>query len=386
MSRSAELAAWIESCPTAAELCKQVEYLAPELKNELLIEALQHFEIAKEYERTDAEIAILTKSHRTNMALRAYCRMPDVRNTIHLELPGWNSGNTPSVNVIDTSALFGVFSSGRAAKRRMLNRETIFARSNARISYTGEELFQADWDVLHMLLCMSDGTFNKRIRVRPIDVLKRLQMPPKGCNYDMLMETVVRLRHAALDIVVFDQDGNRRYAVGRPDVKGGWGKKAAITSVNLIKDLIWIRGNDMYFELDSRLMRLFGNNEYGLIDWETRLSINKNELAKKLQCLFSGQQRNRQFHNIEKIRQLCGLASKMNQFMHLLTKALNELMRVGAIQAYWISRMERGHPEKRVLAIWKTSFPSKSEPVPDFEGRPGKLVCGQVQIEDGTPV
>lgn len=383
MSRSAELAAWIESCSTAKELSSQIELLAPELKNELLTEALQHYEIAEEYERGEVSFS---KNFRTHTALRAYCRLPDIRNSVHLDLPGWNSGNTPSVNVIDTSALFGVFSSGRAAKRRMLNRETIFARSNARICYTGEELFQSDWDVLHMLLCMSDGTFNKRICVRPIDVMKRLQMPPSGFNYDLLMTTMVRLRHAALDIEVFDQDGKKRFAVGRPDVKGGWSKKAVITSVNLIKDLIWIRGNDIYFELDSRLMRLIGNNEYGLIDWETRLNINKNELAKKLQCLFSGQKQNRQFHNIEKLRQLCGLESPMKTFIMLLTKALNELMRVGAIQAYWISRMERGHPEKRVLAIWKTSFPSESEPVPDFEGRPGKLVCGQVQIEDGTPV
>ena len=76
-------------------------------------------------------------------------------------------------------------------------------------------------------------------------------------------------------------------------------------NLTLLGHYSWRRGYLISYSLDARLSMLFGNFEYGLVDWETRNRMGKNEMAKKLQCLFSGQKANQQFHKAAKVRDLC---------------------------------------------------------------------------------
>ena len=58
----------------------------------------------------------------------------------------------------------------------------------------------------------------------------------------------------------------------------------------------------------------------------------------------------------------------MKAFTRQLKKALDELIRVGVIKAYWISMPPKGQSEDKRLYIWKNQLPTKLEPIPKGNG------------------
>lgn len=365
--RTPELVDWINSLSKNPDEIKQKVLAMPKkLKNELLEEALLRNPKLKQ--GLDKSDDVVPSSVREIDALLQYCKTPEIfKDNFELTLDGWNSGNVPSSNIIDTSSLFAVLTPSSEKERPFFRKEVLFARQNTTIVYTGELLFQFDWDVFHALICLSHGKFDTITSVQPTAILELLGLPRNGRVYDLLEASLDRLSKAFISITrVYPDD---KYPTMKIGVPGQSGRKDR-DNLTLIDHYSWRRGFVVRYSLDARLTMLFGNFEYGLIDWKTRNMIGKNEMAKKLQCLFAGQKANQQFHKVAKIRELCRVSAGMAHFTSLLEKALTILVEIGAIKAFWIEKPKKGLAEEKILCIWKNTCPSKSGQNPG--GRRGK--------------
>lgn len=378
--RSKGLQSWIDERKTPDNIKADLINLPEALRQELLAEALKDWEIRESY---DSSEGVLDRRARELIALSSFCARPEILGPVPLRLDGLNDGNAPSSNILDTSALFCVFSNKRSGLSRPVLRNVVVAsRETTKIVYCGQELYQFDWDVLHCLLCFSKDCFNGICVVKPIDVLKKIGLRPTGPAYDALWESLRRLFEASLWVENTPKTGKNRFVLGKPTGKS---QRMSFLGVRLIDSLYWNRGQELSFSLDSRLIKLYGNHEYGLVDWERRRSLGRNELAKKLQCLFAGQQSNQQFHRVDKIISICGVSSSAKRFIQSLTAALQALIKNGIICAYWISRPARGDGANRVLCIWQKKAPEATEAI--FQ-KPGSYFdgCGSVgETPQNTP-
>lgn len=362
MQRSDALNEWIAKHSTSEGLIEDLPNLSPSLKKELLREALElNIDIRQNYENRDGSV----KAIRDQIALVAYCKTKEVFGNVSLDIPLLNSTNTLSFNILDNSSLFGVFIPN-IQERRYFRNEVLACRKNVAIEYTGQALYQFDWDVFHMLITLAQGDFSKAHTTTPSEILHRLGLTAGGENYVRLEQTMIRLYETGLYIHRLDADGQDVVVVGR--------KMAALSpsqrnykTMRLIQNYSWFRGLEISFELDPQIRSLVGHNEYGLIDWESRKKLQKNDLAKKLQALFSGHE-NMQNHSLAKLKEWSGLSSEWKEFSRQLKKALNELIRYDIIHSYWLYKPSRGEIEKRYLRIWRKKPPSGQEPIPKEKG------------------
>lgn len=360
-TRSRELADWVRG-KSPDELVRGIASMPKKLRKELFAEAMRDDRVVAVY-NMELPVGFDSQSRET-IALKKYCQLPEVYGFVPLELPGMNTGNVPSSNIIDTSSLFGV-QQKRLPERPHFNHHVIYSRNGTIIEYSGDALYQLDWNVLNCLICLSKDGFNKVHTVKPREILRILGLQDHGHEYDMLFESIRRLREAYVYVENNSAKGNNTMRLGCP----GSSKHKTATGLNLVAHFVWHRGLDLQFALDMRLVRLFGNSEYGLIDWQQRHQIRHNELAMKLQCLLSGQKANQQFHSVGKIRALTGLNAEFAQFVRQLKKALGELMANGIIVAYWISKPKKGEGlEKKMICVWRKDGPSSKEPVPTARG------------------
>lgn len=362
MQRSKELSEWISKHSNSEELIEDLPNLPTALKKELLNEALELNPVIRtNYENREDSI----KSVRERIALIAYCKTKEVFGDIGLDIPLLNNDNTVSFNILDTSSLFCVFIPN-TQERRYCRNEVLACRKNVAIEYTGEVLYQFDWDVFHMLITIAEGDFSHSHRTTPAEMLRRLGMTAGGENYDRLERTLARLYETGLYIHRQDDEGNPNVIIGRKMPAHSSSQKNYKT-MRLIQNYSWFRGLEIQFELDPQIRSLIGHNEYGLVDWETRNKLQKNDLAKKLQALFSGHE-NMQNHKLVKLKEWCRLGSNLTVFSKQVKRALDELVKHDVIHSYWLYKPRRGELEKRYLRIWRKKGPSAKEPVPKERG------------------
>lgn len=362
MQRSKELSEWISKHSNSEELIEDLPNLPTALKKELLNEALELNPVIRtNYENREDSI----KSVRERIALIAYCKTKEVFGDIGLDITLLNNDNTVSFNILDTSSLFCVFIPN-TQERHYCRNEVLACRKNVAIEYTGEVLYQFDWDVFHMLITIAGGDFSHSHRTTPAEMLRRLGMTAGGENYDRLERTLARLYETGLYIHRQDDEGDPNVIIGRKMPAHSSSQKNYKT-MRLIQNYSWFRGLEIQFELDPQIRSLIGHNEYGLVDWETRNKLQKNDLAKKLQALFSGHE-NMQNHKLVKLKEWCRLGSNLTVFSKQVKRALDELVKHDVIHSYWLYKPRRGELEKRYLRIWRKKGPSAKEPVPKERG------------------
>ena len=359
--RSPELQQWIKSKPTAEIASDTIDELPPVLRKELLQEALKECEINQTYE-TARHLGKDSQKWREDMALRSFCKLPQFRGSVALDLPGWNDGNTPTSNIVSNSGLFGVQTSQNSGEKRpYLRNAQIACRANVAIKYKGEKLYQFDWDVWHQLICISRNNLGVPHSVDCRELLRRMGLTGTGPNIASLKQTIVRLRAAYIYVEYNSKSGKNTFKIGSTRVKDFQ------AGLNLVADHIWLDGH-ISFTLDYRLCRLFGNREYGLVDWEKRKKLKRNDLAKWLQNYYSSQSSNQQFDRVDRLKLLTGLTSSIKDFTRLLENALNLLLQHEVIRAYWISKPKRGCLEERSICIWRDIPPASSDEIPATKG------------------
>ncbi len=281
-----------------------------------------------------------------------------------LALKGMTDTLLPSVK-IGTSSLFGVSGPSHKGNRPLLHNHAVVNSCGVKILYSGEQLFQSDWDVMHMLIRLSRDAFDRPHSVLPSEFLKSLNQPDNGHYYNLLEKSLNRLREACLHITV---EG------GRPAHQSDSGKESRCktpTDLNLIKEVVWCRSGSpskLSFVIDRRIAMLFETTGCDRILDEQRWRLHSNELAKKILNLISNQRSSCQHLSMAKLLDLSCLRGDMAHFTPQVIRAMQVLIDSGAVAAFWLSRPPRGQSNRKILVVWKKGGGSRREPIPGGKG------------------
>lgn len=353
-NRTKELQDWITSCGSKEVIKERLRELSPKLRKELYEEAMCDDRVCAEFETCIGYCPIKIQEM---LVLEAYCKYDDILGWVAMPKKGWNEGNLPSANIVHSSSLFHVQS--KKLPRRTYKNEVMVSRASTFIEYTGEELYQDDLDVLLCLVKLSGNAFGVWQTVSPAIILKMLGKTDCGQSYENLEAILRRLRAGLIFVDHKPQDSESRNSirigVSKADAEntGKRKPKGGFVSLNIVKELIYARGCSIRYVLDPRLVRLFGNNEYGLVDIKKRIALGQGDLAKMLQCLFSGSG-NLQYHNVAKLYAYSGMRGERKKFTQSLIKALNRLKRLGIIFDFSIKKAEWGASDKQVVCVQRT--------------------------------
>ena len=224
------------------------------------------------------------------------------------------------------SALFAPIKRG---KRLMLNNIQIAARADVQITYTGPLLDMADSDVFLALLHIARGMIiqeSERIYFQRGRLLRLLGRCQGKRDYDWLHRSLKRLTAAMLEL-----------------------KAQKISGLHLIDDYDYDpQEGDWYVRLSPRIVRLFAENTFALIEWDQRLALSA-PLAKWLQTYIASHTKGKEHRiSLAHLQAWSGNAEgRARQFRATLAKSLNELQAQGAIVSWELTRGSKGEPQAR---------------------------------------
>ncbi len=238
---------------------------------------------------------------------------------IQLDLFGHCDDDSAAMpNAIARSALFSPIARGR---RRFIDNELIASRKDVKITFTGIQLDMGDADVFMQAIRLAAEQgfldLDTEFQILPYGFLKELgrcckTKPGKG-NLLWLQKSFMRLRKGLLIIETNE----------------------CIFTPSLILDYTYNKTTGTHhLKLDSRIISLFYNEQYGLIDWDKRKNIKKEiSLAKWLQTYIASNAKGQQIISIKKIKKWCGKENRQSsKFRNSLKKALKELEKLKIIK------------------------------------------------------
>jgi hypothetical protein len=252
-----------------------------------------------------------------------------------LWLPGFDIGAMP--NHINRSSLFAPVARGR----RKFHRQTpMVTRSDCVLEYTGEQLDEADADLVMALIYFAQkqplGTPVPLERAR---LLRKIGRATSGQHYDWLHRRIKALTEATLFLEAKKPDGSTRYTIGKT------------ISFRIISSFVYDDKTESYiYTLDPRWVQMFGNREYALIDWDKRLQIGRGQdMAKALQRLFATSSDPVQRYALDWLKDKLEYSGRMRDFRESLLRACAELERLDIIARARIEQSTRGQEQ---LAVW----------------------------------
>ena len=248
-------------------------------------------------------------------------RQPDAKPTPKpakiVRLPLWPAELRTCPSCVLRSALFGVVRRGR---RSYLERQIIAAWANTTIRYTGMRLDQADLDVwLAALHLTRESGLGAPVRTSIGAMLKAMGRTQDGRAYEDFNNTIVRLTGCVVEITA-----NRK-------TYGG----SLIESFERDEDT----GRYVLY-LNPRLVVLFEDEAFALIDWEQRHGLRR-DLSKWLHgYILSHKATPREPHRIglEKLRDLCGSETgELWKFRQQVREAMAELQKTNIVTRWKIT-------------------------------------------------
>ena len=234
-----------------------------------------------------------------------------------VRLPLWPAELRTCPSCVLRSALFGVVRRGR---RSYLERQIIAAWANTTIRYTGMRLDQADLDVwLAALHLTRESGLGAPVRTSIGAMLKAMGRTQDGRAYEDFNNTIVRLTGCVVEITA-----NRK-------TYGG----SLIESFERDEDT----GRYVLY-LNPRLVVLFEDEAFALIDWEQRHGLRR-DLSKWLHgYILSHRATPREPHRIglEKLRDLCGSETgELWKFRQQVREAMAELQKTNIVTRWKIT-------------------------------------------------
>lgn len=192
------------------------------------------------------------------------------RSEHQLSLPFWSDVNRAMPNHIARSSLFTPLKKG---PRPFLDDNLLYSRKDVEITYTGYALDESDADLwMQLLHCFRETSNNESIYFVKSQLIKSLKKRKGSSAYKWLDESLTRLQRGAIKI---ESD---KYTLSTHMIP-----KYAFDKVK----------NTYYLQIDSDIAKLFSNNEFSLLDWEQRLSL-EYDLAKSLHCQISASSNKKQ--------------------------------------------------------------------------------------------
>ena len=253
-------------------------------------------------------------------------------------LPGMEEWVRAMPNHLARSSLFAPVARGR---KKLHNETPLVTRSDCVLTYTGEQLDEAQADVaLQLIYDGRQAPLGVKITFHRRAFLLSIGRTSTGPNYDWLHRTMKAFGKATLIIEARKPNGSTRYHVGS-------------TKLFHILDFEYDEKTEEYsYTLDPRWKTLFGNREYALIDWEKRLQIGRGQdMAKTLQRLIATSSDSPQRYSLTWLQEKMQYEGRMRDFKPALLAACDELIRLEIIVARQIDDSARGSEQ---LTIWVT--------------------------------
>lgn len=251
-------------------------------------------------------------------------------------LPGFDIGAMP--NHLNRSSLIAPIARG---KRKTHSQTVMVTRSDCVLEYSGQQLDEADGDLIMALIAFARPyALGTPVPLNRKELLRKIKPGGIGkTQYEWLHDAIKRLREGVIFLEARKPDGSTRYKIGH------------MHSFSIVKELDYNEETEVYtYMMDPRWMQLFGNREYGLIDFEKRLQIGRNQdMAKTLQRLVATSSDTVQRYALDWLKAKMEYASPMRKFREALAAACAELKRLEIITAHKIEDSTKGKPQ---LALW----------------------------------
>lgn len=254
-----------------------------------------------------------------------------------LFLPGFDIGAMP--NHLNRSSLIAPIARGR----RKFHRQTVMvSRSDCRLEYTGEQLDEADGELIMALIFFarpySMGTSVPLVRA---ELLRKLKRSMGKHDYEWLHRRIRVLTEGTLYVEAKKPDGSTRYMIG------------SSVAFHILSGFNYDEKTETYsFTLDPRWVQMFGNREYSLIDWDKRMLIGRGlDMAKTLQRLVATSADPVQRYSLDWLKGKMEYSGRMRDFRDALRRSWLELERVKIIVKGNIEDSTKGKPQLQVSRL-----------------------------------
>jgi hypothetical protein len=268
--------------------------------------------------------------------LRAEAEARAARTPAQMFLPGLEETLRAMPNHIARSSLFAPIARG---KRKQHNETPLVTRADATITYTGEQLDEADADLtLQLVHDARSVALGKPVTINRAATLRAIGRRTNGTEYEWLHRRIKALTAATLFITA-SKNGKEKYSVGRT------------TGFHVVQSFEYDEQSETYtYTLDPRWIVLFRNREFALIDWDKRMTIGRGQdMAKCLQRLISTSDATAQRFALDGLKLQMQYTGRMRDFRTALTRAITELCKAQIITRGAIGKSTAG---KEQLTLW----------------------------------
>ena len=252
-----------------------------------------------------------------------------------LFLPGFDIGVFP--NHLNRSSLIAPIARGR----RKFHRQTqMVTRSDCVLEYTGEQMDEADGDLIMALIAFSQPyPLGTPVPLNRVDLLRKIKRGTGKSQYEWLHRRIKALTEATLFLEAKKPNGSTRYRIGRT------------VSFRIIAAFVYNDEAETYsYTLDPRWVQMFGNREYSLIDWDKRMQIGRGQdMAKTLQRLVATSADQIQRYALDWLKSKMEYSGRIRDFRDALARACTEMERLEIVSAWRIEGSTKGKPQ---LALW----------------------------------
>jgi len=238
-----------------------------------------------------------------------------------IQLPIWPEEARGFPNIIARSALFNA--RRQNTPREFVDQLPVSSVAGVDVKYTGRELRQDDQTVFMQLIHLTQHrSFIESVQFTPYSFLKSIRWPTSGQQrYDKLFTIINRL--SVTGILIESKGMFYNGSLVR--------KIACVDKVTGERLKIWI------IWLESEIIELFKNSGYCYITWAQRTALKK-PLAQWLQAYYASHKEPYPV-KIETIRNLSGSKTvALKSFRETLKKSLDELVKVGFLKSFTISK------------------------------------------------
>jgi len=210
-------------------------------------------------------------------------------------------------NAFLRSALFGVSTSRKTYKKRTV----IAAVDGYEIRFLGTSFNQTDLDVLEMLLHLARlQPLGTEVEFTAHSLLQKLERGTSGKEHENLKEQLMRLIGGAVEIT--------------------WTKEKKAFAGTLVSGYFRDDETGRYVVKFNPDMLTLYDAGHTLIDWNQRMALGKNNLAKWLHGQYASHAKPFPY-KVETLRDMSGSATTVKAFKLKLKKALDALKAIGSI-------------------------------------------------------
>jgi len=228
-------------------------------------------------------------------------------------VPVTPKGTAPMGNDLARTPLFAPTKKGR---RKIHDMTPLPSPEGISLWYFGKQLDVGDQDTYLTAIMLAKGLPpDTPIQINRTEFLRLLGKKKGGSNFRWLEES-------------FDRASTGRLFYDTPEKRG---------STPLLGPLEYDKETETYFfTIPEKSLRAFGFQNFGYVDMEKRLAIaGKNtELAKWLQCYAVSHQKGEHKISVDNLKAWSGYGGRTRDFRTYLATALDELVRVGILDAW----------------------------------------------------